>query len=138
MSEQPKKQDLRIDLPANLRGGVYCNNMIVTSTKEEFIMDFMMVVPPAGAVTARVIMSPGNMKRTVAALHKNLQNYETKFGKGDEIADRSFNYDRDGSDIKSVAFYEYGAANLSDGQDGISAADLTPEQINYIHFLLGR
>lgn len=81
MSEQPKKQEIRIDFPANLRGGVYCNNMIVAHTKEEFIMDFMMIVPPAGSVTARVIMSPGHTKRTIAALHKNLQNYETKFGK---------------------------------------------------------
>ncbi len=55
--------------------------MIVTHTKEEFVMDFMMVVPPAGSVTARVIMSPGHMKRTVAALHTNMQNYESKFGK---------------------------------------------------------
>ena len=81
MSEQPKKQGIRIDFPANLRGGVYCNNMMVTHTKEEFVMDFMMVIPPAGSVIARVIMSPGHMKRAVAALHTNMQNYEKKFGK---------------------------------------------------------
>ena len=81
MSEQSKKQEIRIDFPADLRGGVYCNNMMVSYTKEEFVMDFMMVTPPAGSVTARVIMSPGHMKRTIAALATNMQNYESKFGK---------------------------------------------------------
>jgi len=39
-----------------------------------------MVVPPAGAVTARIIVSPGHMKRVVAALNENIAKYEQKFG----------------------------------------------------------
>jgi len=87
MSDQMKKQEIQVIFPDQLKGGVYCNNMIVTHTKEEFIMDFMMVAPPAGAVTSRVIMSPGHMKRTVAALQDNLKNYEENIGKIEEAAE---------------------------------------------------
>jgi len=82
MSEQKSpEKGIQVVFPENLRGGVYCNNMVVTHTKEEFIMDFMMVAPPTGAVTARVIMSPGHMKRTVAALQNNLERYEKNIDK---------------------------------------------------------
>jgi hypothetical protein len=81
MAEQKKSQEIPIDFPGHLKGGVYCNNMIVRHTKEEFIMDFMMVTQPAGAVTARVIISPGHMKRVIYALQANLKKYEGKFGK---------------------------------------------------------
>jgi hypothetical protein len=78
MSEQ--KQEIKVNFPEKLHGGAYANNMIVTHTKEEFVMDYLMVVPPAGAVTARIIVSPGHMKRVVAALNENIAKYEQKFG----------------------------------------------------------
>ena len=45
-----------------------------------FILTFVMVSPPTGSVTARVIMSPGHIKRTIAALQVNVKKYEEKFG----------------------------------------------------------
>lgn len=87
MSEQPAKKEVKIAFPESLRGGVYSNNMLVTHTKEEFVLDFMMVAPPAGMVTARVIVSPGHMKRMVSALTDNLKKYEAKFGKLAEAAE---------------------------------------------------
>ncbi|MBN1862074.1 MAG: DUF3467 domain-containing protein, partial [Dehalococcoidales bacterium] len=87
MSEQPAKKEVKIAFPESLRGGVYSNNMLVTHTKEEFVLDFMMVAPPAGMVTARVIVSPGHMKRMVSALTENLKKYEAKFGKLAEAAE---------------------------------------------------
>ena len=39
-----------------------------------------MVAPPTGTVTARVILSPGHVKRVVAALRENLAKYEAAFG----------------------------------------------------------
>ena len=74
------KQEIKVNFPEKLQGGVYANNMIVTHNREEFVMDYLMVVPPAGAVTARIIVSPGHMKRIVAALNENMQKYEQKFG----------------------------------------------------------
>ncbi len=73
-------QDIKVNFPPNLQGGVYSNNMVVSHTKEEFVLDFLMVAPPAGAVTARVIVSPGHMKRILAALQDNVSKYEHNFG----------------------------------------------------------
>lgn len=75
-----EKKQVQVNFPEQLRGGVYANNMYVTHTKEEFIMDFIMIAPPTGAVNARVIISPGHMKRIIKALQKNVQKYEEKFG----------------------------------------------------------
>jgi len=76
-----KKQvskEIQVSIPEQLKGGVYCNYMLVTHTKEEFIMDFMMVTPPMGAIVSRVIMNPSHMKRTIKALTENLEKYESK------------------------------------------------------------
>jgi hypothetical protein len=37
---QEKPKEIRIDFPKELIGGAYSNNMAVTHTREEFIMDF--------------------------------------------------------------------------------------------------
>jgi len=87
MSEQPAKKEVKVSFPENLRGGVYANNLFVAHTREEFILDFMMVMPPVGSVTARVITSPGHMKRMVSALTENMKKYEDKFGKLTEAAE---------------------------------------------------
>lgn len=78
MSEN--KQQLKVQFSQDLHGGAYANNMFVTHTREEFIMDFLVVTPPTGTVTARVITSPGHMKRIIAALQENMQKYEQAFG----------------------------------------------------------
>ena len=74
------KKEIKVTFPPNLHGGVYANNMMVAHTREEFIMDFLMVAPPEGAVTARVIVSPGHMKRILAALIDNVKRYEGQHG----------------------------------------------------------
>jgi hypothetical protein len=74
------QKEIQVKFPDHLQGGAYSNNMVVTHTKEEFVMDFLMVVPPAGSVTSRVIVSPGHMKRILAALQENVSKYEKMFG----------------------------------------------------------
>lgn len=78
MENDPK--ELRVHFPEKLHGGAYANNMHVNHTREEFVMDFLMLAPPAGAVTARVVVSPGHMKRMLAALAENVAKYEEQFG----------------------------------------------------------
>jgi hypothetical protein len=87
MAEKPTQQQVKVSFPENLRGGVYSNNMLIAHTKEEFVLDFMMITPPVGSVTARVVISPGHMKRMVSALRQNLEKYESKFGKLIEAAE---------------------------------------------------
>ncbi|MGD9115602.1 MAG: DUF3467 domain-containing protein [Dehalococcoidia bacterium] len=81
MAEQSTKQEVQVVFPNDLKGGVYSNFMVVTHTKEEFVLDFMVVVPPVGSVTARVITSPGHLKRMISALLQNVNKYEEKFGR---------------------------------------------------------
>jgi hypothetical protein len=75
-----KQQKLPIKFPPHAIGGVYSNQMIVSHTREEFLMDFINLFPPEGVVNARVIVSPGHLKRMIRALQDNLSRYETKYG----------------------------------------------------------
>ncbi len=76
-----KSREIRVDFSKELVCGVYANNMAVAHTREEFIMDFIMISETVSAVTARVIMSPGHIKRTIEALQNNLKKYEEKYKK---------------------------------------------------------
>ncbi|MEL7061669.1 MAG: DUF3467 domain-containing protein [Acidobacteriota bacterium] len=60
--------------------GRYANLVRVQHTREEFILDFINYVPPQGAVTSRVVMSPGHVKRLLRALADDLRRYEASFG----------------------------------------------------------
>jgi hypothetical protein len=84
MPEEKKPQELGIKITDEILRGVYANNMVVAHSKEEFFVDFINVIPPQGIVTARVIISPGHMKRIIKALSENVRRYEAQFG---EIAE---------------------------------------------------
>ena len=60
--------------------GRYTNLLRITHTRDEFILDFMNFAPPQAVVTARIITSPGHLKRTIRALQENLTRYEAAFG----------------------------------------------------------
>ena len=86
MSENNPKQ-INVEFPKEMVGGDYANNMAVTHTAEEFIMDYIMIAPPAGVVKSRIVVSPGHMKRIVHALQENVEKYEQKFGPIQTAAD---------------------------------------------------
>ena len=74
------EHELHIKIPEDILRGVYANQMVVRHGREEFVIDFINVCPPEGIVNARVIVSPGHLKRMVAALGENLARYEQRFG----------------------------------------------------------
>ncbi len=78
MTVQDKK--INVKFPESLLPGAYANMTAVAHTREEFILDFIMLAPPGGTVASRIICSPGHMKRIVAALQDNLAKYERQFG----------------------------------------------------------
>ena len=80
MDQQPQPQQLPLRADDATLKGVYSNAMQISHTREEFVMDFMLVHPPAGLLSARVITSPGHLKRIIAALEENLKRYEAQFG----------------------------------------------------------
>jgi hypothetical protein len=75
------EKQIRVEMRKELAGGVYANSLRITHTPEEFVLDFIMIAPPSGDVTARVITSPGHMKRIVTALQENIGKYEKMYGK---------------------------------------------------------
>ena len=50
----------------------------------QFVIDFLNVFPPTGVATARIITSPGHVKRIIRALQENLRRYEERFGSIEE------------------------------------------------------
>lgn len=81
------QQEIKVKVPDELLKGVYANQMLVTHTKEEFVLDFINFFPPEGVVTARVIVSPGHAKRIAAALRENIEKYESRFGQIEESSE---------------------------------------------------
>lgn len=75
------EQNVNIKISDEVLKGQYANMMMITHTKEEFVLDFMNILPPQGIVASRIITSPGHMKRIIAALGENLKKYEDQFGK---------------------------------------------------------
>ena len=78
MAEQ---KQIKIKIQDQDLKGHYSNLAQISHTKEEFVMDFFLAVPPQGSLLSRIIMSPGHLKRFVKALGENLENYEKQFGK---------------------------------------------------------
>ena len=85
MAEQNQQQNINIKIPDDILKGNYSNNLFISHTKEEFILDFINVSlfppPGQGIAVAKIITNPGHFKRMVAALTDNLNKYETQFGK---------------------------------------------------------
>jgi hypothetical protein len=76
----PDEREIHIKIPEEILRGVYANQMVVRHSREEFVIDLINVCPPEGIVNARVIVSPGHLKRMVSALAENLARYEQRFG----------------------------------------------------------
>ncbi|HRY63349.1 MAG TPA: DUF3467 domain-containing protein [Patescibacteria group bacterium] len=94
-NNQQQQKQLQIKIADEILKGFYANAMQVMHSKEEFVLDFMNLSPMQGAgiVGSRVIMSPGHMKRVIAALQENMAKYEGGFGKvqeADEPAEMGF------------------------------------------------
>lgn len=78
--ERPAAQ-IQIKISDETLGGVYANLLLVSHTREEFVLDFVSVFQGGGRLNARVITSPGHMKRILRALQDNIGKYEGAFGK---------------------------------------------------------
>ena len=73
-------RELPVKIPESLLHGVYANQMVVSHTREEFLLDYINLFPPSGVLNARVIVSPGHLKRMIRALQENLARYENRHG----------------------------------------------------------
>lgn len=87
MSDEPKQgapgqMNIQIQADDETKAGSYCNMAMITHTAEEFMADFIFIVPrpPYGKLNARILLSPGHAKRLLRALQDNVARYEKQFG----------------------------------------------------------
>lgn len=74
-------QEMNIKIADEELKGRYSNLLRVTHTREEFVLDFINLMPPQGIVSARIVTSPGHLKRIIGALSENLARYEATHGR---------------------------------------------------------
>lgn len=86
MSDEPSggngSSKLSVQLDEDMAQGVYSNLVLLNHTENEFVLDFAFIQPANGRakVRSRVISSPRHTKRLLAALVKNVERYEERFG----------------------------------------------------------
>ncbi|HRG89517.1 MAG TPA: DUF3467 domain-containing protein [Chitinophagales bacterium] len=80
-NQQPENQ-INIELPEEIAEGVYSNLAIISHSPQEFVVDFVRVMPglPKAKVKSRVVLTPEHAKRLMKALIDNVKKYESQFG----------------------------------------------------------
>lgn len=79
-NQQPQPGQIQVKVSDEALKGNYANMVQISHGPEEFVLDFMNIFPPQGTLASRVIVSPGHMKRLVAAMQENIKRYEGQFG----------------------------------------------------------
>lgn len=82
MSDEPATPKLQVQIDDDVAQGVYSNLVLINHTENELVLDFAFIQPANGRakVRTRVISSPRHAKRLLAALQKNLERYEERYG----------------------------------------------------------
>lgn len=80
--EQPRPNQLNIELSEEVADGTYSNLAIITHSSAEFVVDFIRMMPgvPKAKVKARILLTPQHAKRLMRALADNIQKYEQVHG----------------------------------------------------------
>lgn len=84
MDNNHKEQaaSLQVNLKPEVASGVHANIVLINHSQSEFVVDFAQTLPglPKPDVVSRVILSPDNAKRLLAALEENVRTYEREHG----------------------------------------------------------
>jgi len=77
-----KDGQLNVSLDEETAQGTYTNLALVSHSAEEFILDFIRVMPgvPSHSVKARIIITPPHARRLAKALEENIALYESTHG----------------------------------------------------------
>lgn len=80
--EPPPTPKLQVQIDDDLSQGIYANLVLINHSENEFVLDFSFLQPNSSRakVRTRVISSPRHTKRLIAALQKNIERYEERFG----------------------------------------------------------
>ena len=77
---------LNIELNEEMAEGTYANLVMIAHSPEEFILDFIRVMPgvPQARVKSRIIVTPQHARRFLRALADNIERYERSYGEIEE------------------------------------------------------
>lgn len=80
--KQPDQAQINIELSEDVAEGVYANLVMIAHSAEEFILDFIRVMPgvPKARVKSRIIVTPQHARRLLQALSENINRYEKAHG----------------------------------------------------------
>lgn len=80
--EATSQNQLNIELKEDIAEGIYSNLVMIAHSPEEFILDFIRVMPgvPKARVKSRIIVTPQHAKRLLRALAENIERYERAHG----------------------------------------------------------
>ncbi len=80
--DQPRGNQLNIEISEEVADGVYSNLAIITHSNSEFVLDFVRVMPgvPKAKVKSRILLTPQHAKRLMRALADNIQKFEGVHG----------------------------------------------------------
>ncbi len=79
-SKPKNMQQIQIITGDEMSRGRYSNSMMAAHSADEFILDWLLNSPTGAHLVSRIIVSPAHIKRIIAALKENLDNYEKQFG----------------------------------------------------------
>ena len=80
-NQQPSTHDFKIVAQPDVYKGVYSNVALIKHTQNEFMIDFLMKFVGDAQLVSRVILSPSHIISMLDVLKKNIENYESNFGK---------------------------------------------------------
>lgn len=87
---------MNIEIDEETAEGTYTNLVMISHTPEEFILDFIRMIPgvQSARVKHRVIVTPSHAKRILGALEENVERYEQMHGEIDppEGGSRQMNF----------------------------------------------
>jgi hypothetical protein len=80
--EQPKNNQINIEISEEMADGEYANLAIITHSHAEFVIDFVNVMPgsPKSKVKSRIILTPFHAKRFMKAMAENVKKFEATHG----------------------------------------------------------
>ena len=98
-----EQQGLNIELDEEMAEGTYSNLVMIAHSPEEFILDFIRVVPgvQSARVKSRIIVTPQHAKRLLRALEENIERYENSHGAISESSQGGQPFQFGGPDAKA-------------------------------------
>ncbi|MCW5900673.1 MAG: DUF3467 domain-containing protein [Flavobacteriales bacterium] len=92
--EQPRPNQLNIEISEEVADGIYSNLAIITHSNSEFVLDFVRVMPgvPKAKVRARILLTPQHAKRLMRALADNIHKFEAVHGTINEGTEVPMNF----------------------------------------------